>query len=428
MPDTAAGHVAPTVAFKTLGCKVNRVESEQTAARLLASGWRVADPDAADVIVVNTCTVTGEADAKARKEIRRALAAAGSPYVVVTGCLAAVAPDEVARLGERVVVVEDRDHVAGAVAALLGERVAPGGERPSSTHADFRTRAMVKIQDGCDAWCAYCIVPTARGSATSRAADAIVAEVDSLASAGVGEVVLTGINLGKYRDRGTDLASLVTELAGRGPRIRLSSIEPGDLTPALLDVLARSVARREACPHLHVPLQSGSDRVLAAMGRDYDTGTFARHVGEAAAAIPALALTTDVIAGLPSETEAEAGETLTFAREMGFQRLHVFRYSARAGTRAAAMPDQVDPRVRTRRAADLRRLSDTLFEEYRASRVGAGASVLVEKASRGTSEDHLAVRVVGAVPRVSSVVEVRLVGVEADAMIGEAATGEARTP
>jgi threonylcarbamoyladenosine tRNA methylthiotransferase MtaB len=414
------------VAFRTLGCKVNRVESETAAARLLGDGWQITRPHDAEVVVINTCTVTGEADAKARKEIRRALALPAEPLVIVTGCLAAIDAEGLRALGSRVVVAPDRDEVAARVAATAnGLRDSAASVtssdapvRPSARDDAFRTRAMLKVQDGCDAWCAYCIVPAARGLPRSRPLPDIVTEARGLAASGVGEFVVTGINVGRYDHDGADLGDVIRTLAEVGPRVRLSSIEPLDLTDRLLAVMADAATDGRFCTHLHVPLQSGSDRILAAMGRGYDTAAFADVIGRARAALPGLAVTTDVIAGLPGETDADAAATLELLRALAPQRLHVFRYSARRGTRAAEMP-QVDPRVRARRAAVLRELSEELFGDAVRSRLGQTAVALVERPDgSGTTEDHLPVRVTPA-PGVSEIVEVRLIAHESDAISAE---------
>ncbi len=427
------------VAFRTFGCKVNRVESEDAAADLLGRGVRVVAEEEAAVVVVNTCTVTAEADRKARKAVRHALGLAQAPVVVVSGCLAALDTGELAALGERVVVEPDRERVAGRVADLLGVEAPPPAERVRAGEG-FRTRAAVKVADGCDAFCAYCIVPYARGVPRSVPLAEVVAEVERLEAAGVAEVVLTGINIGRYADPGAsagdagdagavagagDLAALVRAVAATGiARIRISSIEPLDVTPALLEALAETPA---ACPHLHVPLQSGSDAVLAAMGRGYTRAGFAARVEAARAALPGLAVTTDVMTAFPGETDADAAATLAAVEELGFARLHVFRYSPRSGTRAAGMAGRVDPGAGASRAAALRELDAVLRERHAAGRLGEEAEVLVEhvdeRGARGTSEDYLTVRVAadeGRAWRVGEVVRVRLTGREGEGLLGEA--------
>lgn len=411
------------VAFRTLGCKVNRVESEDIAADLLGRGAVLVAEDEAAVVVVNTCTVTGEADAKARKAVRQALSAAGGPVVVVTGCLAAVDAQALEAIDERVVVEADKQRVADRVAELLDLGVGHGGvvEHPVRAGEGFRTRAMLKVEDGCDVFCAYCIVPYARGVPRSVGLGDAVAQARALVSAGVREIVLTGINLGRYRDpeSGAALPALVSAIAHTGvARLRLSSIEPPDLTDELLAVLADTPA---ACAHLHVPLQSGSDAVLAAMRRTYTVAEYLARIDAARAALPGIAVTTDVIAGFPGETEDQAAETLAVVERVGFTKLHVFRYSARPGTPAAEMP-QVDPRVRARRAEALRDLDAVLASRFSARRVGAITEVLVEQVrgeiAEGTTREYLKVRFEDRGAQPGDLVDVRI-----DSAQGLTATG-----
>ena len=398
---------AVRVEVRTLGCKVNRSESEALAEALAGMGVAVRDGTAgarsaaapsADVIVVNTCTVTGEADAKARKEVRRALVATGGP-VVVTGCLAAVDAAGLGALGERVVVAADRGSLAGTVASLVGQLpfARTAGAHDASADAPGRpprrTRVLVKIQDGCDNRCAYCIVPDARGVPRSvRSAD-VVARVAALHREGAAEVVLTGVNIGRYSDStgAGDLGALITDVAATGVRrIRVSSIEPPDLADRLLAAMADASA---VAPHLHVPLQSGSDRTLAAMGRRYDSATFFEAIARARHALAELAVTTDVMVGFPGEGDDDFASSLDFITTCGFAKLHVFRYSRRAGTPAAASADQVSPAVINARAAILRALSAQLELAHCERRAGARATLLVERVrdgvACGTTEDHL---------------------------------------
>jgi threonylcarbamoyladenosine tRNA methylthiotransferase MtaB len=390
------------VAIRTLGCKVNRTESEGLAESLLASGIAIVEEESsADLVIVNTCTVTGEADAKARKEVRRALAAAAGP-VVVTGCLAAVDAASLRALDPRVVVEPDRTRLPLRVGSLLGIPALPSPEPAARlvprAGAAFRTRVMVKIQDGCDRRCAYCIVPDARGLPRSEPATDLFARVTGLVNAGASEVVLTGINIGRYSDPESaipDLGGLVRVLAGTGvPRLRISSIEPLDLTPVFVEAIS---AVGVVVPHLHVPLQSGCDRTLHAMGRGYVTADFASALARVREAVPGLAVTTDVIVGFPGETDADFSESLAFAEACAFAKLHVFRYSPRAGTPAADSGDQVPPAQKSARAESMRALSERLVRAHVAARAGTLAAVLVERSAEGavvgTTEDGLHVLV-----------------------------------
>jgi threonylcarbamoyladenosine tRNA methylthiotransferase MtaB len=374
---------------------VNRVESDDLAARLLECGAAQVDESDATLIIVNTCTVTGEADAKARKAVRQALGAAREPVVVVTGCLAALDMGSLSALSPRVIVEPDKTRLERVALEALGIGGGAGVARAAvRAGIGFRTRAAVKIQDGCDNFCAYCIVPHARGVPRATPLDEIVSDVTALSGAGVREVVLTGINIGRYSHEGSDLGDVVRRLDELGvERIRLSSIEPPDLTPRLLGILADTPS---VCEHLHVPLQSGDDRVLSAMGRRYTTLDYERVIGAAREALPGLAVTTDVIAGFPTETAEEHANTVSFIERIGFDRLHVFRYSVRSGTPAAEMV-QVEPSVRSSRAAELREVGDRAQALHVARRAGTQAEVLIEKVDRGTrtgtTRDYLSVRV-----------------------------------
>jgi threonylcarbamoyladenosine tRNA methylthiotransferase MtaB len=377
------------VAFVTLGCKVNRFESESIAAELLGGGARIVKEDQAHVVVVNTCTVTGEADAKARKAVRRALGGSLSPVVVVTGCLAVLDAPALTALGERVVVEPDKEHLASRVRELLGMSATESAP-PARTGVGFRSRAILKVEDGCDAFCSYCIVPHARGGPRSVGRGFVVEEARRLVDAGVREIVLTGINVGRYRDAdsGDDLPALLSAVAATGvERLRLSSIEPRDLTPRFLSIAAQT---RALCPHLHVPLQSGSDSVLSAMGRDYTTDEYAESVRAARTAIPGLAVTTDVIAGFPGERDRDAAETLAFCEAVRFRKMHIFRYSPRRGTPAALLAGQVGSVEKSGRAVALRKLSGRLWREDVASRFGETRTVLAERV-RSVASDELIV-------------------------------------
>ncbi|MDO9557161.1 MAG: MiaB/RimO family radical SAM methylthiotransferase [Coriobacteriia bacterium] len=402
------------VAMRTLGCKVNRVEAEKVTAQLLGSGVRVVGERDASVVIVTTCTVTAEADHKARKAVRHALNLPQAPIVVVSGCLAAIDPDGLAALGERVVVEADTDAVAARVAALLGTSVGDRLTGPRVGDA-FRTRAVVKVEDGCDAFCAYCIVPYARGVPRSVPLAEVVAEVSSLVDAGVAEIVLTGINIGRYTDSGADLPGLIEAVAATGVRrLRVSSIEPGDVSERFLAVAARVPS---FCAHIHVPLQAGCDRTLSAMGRTYDTAAYASVLTRIRDAFPGAAITTDVLTGFPGESDVDFDRTLTFVRACGFSRLHVFRYSPRTGTPAAVMAEKVPVAVKSERARRLRALDADLRARFAEAHVGSDAEVLVERLgddgmAEGTTREYLRVIMQGRGLAEGDVVTAHLAGVE----------------
>jgi threonylcarbamoyladenosine tRNA methylthiotransferase MtaB len=416
-----------------LGCKVNRVESDSIAEELANSGVELVGEQDALVVVINTCTVTGEADRKARKMVRRAMREPGTPTVLVTGCMAAIDPDALTALGSQVIVEPDKNRVANRVFELLGGiSTSPvgqfAGRNPShsakASSASRRTRAMLKIEDGCDAFCAYCIVPFTRGAPRSVSLAEVVSSARELVEGGAPEIVLTGINIGRYRDGDAGLPELVAAVAGTGVgRLRISSIEPLDITPRLLSVLAETPA---FCPHLHVPLQSGSDRILTAMGRTYDAAEYHRRVDMARSVLPGIALTADVICGFPNERSEDAEETVEFVRELELTGLHVFRYSARAGTRAAGMDDQVDSGEIARRAERLRRVGDELKGRFMTSLIGSSRSVLLESQRsdgrwEGCTPEHVRTVVEGCDGvEQGRVVAVSLTGVSDGALLGNA--------
>ncbi len=378
------------VALKTLGCKVNQVEAESIAAALIGEGAEIVAEHDADVVIVTTCTVTGEADHKARKAVRHAHALPQAPVVVVTGCGAVLDDGTLATLGDRVVVEADKALVPARVGALLGARTSQDAAPTARIGEGFHTRAMVKVEDGCDNFCAYCIVPYARGVPRSVPSADVLAEVTALRQAGAREVVLTGINIGRYEDAGVRLPALISAVAATGiERIRLSSIEPEHVDESLLSAIAETPA---FCEQLHVPLQSGCDRTLAEMGRRYDTAAYAAIVERARKVLPRLALTTDVIVGFPGETDADAAETLAFLERLEFAKLHVFRYSARSGTPAAERDDHVPPATIAARATAVRDLGERMRLAHLNAQIGHTLDVLVERPGEGVARDGSRVR------------------------------------
>lgn len=364
-----------------LGCKVNRVEADTMAAVLITQGAEPAEQELADLIVVNTCTVTGEAEKKARKAVRHAVSVNPTAQVIVTGCAAAIDPDTFIKMDPRIRVMGKR-----AIEDLLSNGAVEVA--PLRTGSGFNTRVGIKVQDGCDHACTYCIVHVARGKARSMSADSIAREARAYFEAGVKEIVLTGIDIGAYRDGDVRLPELITRLLaeadrackpGEQPaRLRISSIEPLNVDDNFIDVLAKSEGR--VCRHLHIPLQSGSTKVLREMDRPYSAEEFLALVTKLRQRIPEIALSTDVIVGFPGETDDDFEATCEVVRKAGFMRLHVFPYSQREGTPAAKRTDQVSPEVKRVRALRLRTLGNQLAEHDRESRAGTSELCLVEGA------------------------------------------------
>lgn len=351
---------------------------------------------------MSTCTVTGEADAKSRKLVRAVLRGCDAP-VIVTGCVVNVDADELAGISPRICCVKDKREVPAIAARLVrAQRVDEPDPldvaRVRAGAGAFRTRVDLKIQDGCDNACSYCIVRTARGPARSMPAAEIVAQARVMAAQGVPELVLVGIDLASYDDAGLDLAGLVGMLRDRTciPRVRISSVEPQSITPSLTGLLAASDGW--LCRHLHLCLQSGSTKVLREMNRHYSAEDFSALVRSLREACPPLALSTDVIVGFPGESDEDFEQTCGIVESCGFMRLHVFKYSRRPGTPAAARADQVDPRVKAERSMALIRLGERLAREDMQRRVGTSEQVVIERPGLGTSESYHAVSCDASIP------------------------------
>ena len=415
------------VALVNLGCRVNRVELDHMALELECAGATLVPEREASVVIVNTCAVTGEAEAKTRKAVRRAASMPGTPLVIATGCVANLFSDELAALAPNVRVERDKSAVASLASEALGLLPSVGAPvpAPSAPTPTGRTRPGIKIQDGCDNRCTYCIVWRARGAARSEAPGRVLSEVRAAMARGAHEVVLTGINLGSYRasdGRGRELdlpALLELLLAETGvERVRLSSIEPPDVTERLCSVMAASGGR--VAPFLHVCLQSGCDETLRRMARVYRTELFRRVAETARSHVPDIALSTDLIVGFPGETEEEFGRSLAFCREMRFSWMHVFRYSRRPGTPAATMPGQVPADVCAERGRRARELAREMRLAEATRLVGAEDLVVVQYPGRAVSGGLFDVAVDPSIP-VDSLVRVRLASVLDDAtLVGEA--------
>ena len=391
-------------AVVNLGCKVNRVESDAFASSLDAHGAKSCDAADADLIVVNTCTVTGEAEKKTRKAVRGALRANGRATVIVTGCAAVIDKDTFLAMDPRVRVMGKAELASSIDAGAWGLDVAAHG--PALPIGEgYRTRVGVKVQDGCNNACTYCVVHVARGKAISVDSREVVRQCRALASAGVKEIVLTGINLGSYRwrDEGTGEATGLADLLrtlleetvdlhkdGEYPvRFRVSSVEPRDVHDDLIEVLATAGGR--ICRHLHLPLQSGNSKVLREMHRPYNAEHFEEIVANLYERVPELSLSTDIICGFPGETEGEFEDTLRVACTCRFSKIHVFPYSKREGTPAAARIDQVPPGVKADRAQRLRDLGDLLRDNEREARKGTRELAVVEEEGVALTESYFEV-------------------------------------
>ena len=389
-------------AFMTLGCKVNQFETETMEGLFRARGYDVVPfEERADVYVINTCSVTHLSDRKSRQLIRRAARTNPAACIAVTGCYAQVAPAEIRALeGVRVVIgTKERARIVdyveeslradagtvGTITDIMQERVFEDIPLHAMPH---RTRAFLKIEDGCQNFCTFCIIPYARGPVKSRELSAVAREMRLLTEAGFHEVVLTGIHLGAY---GIDLAARptladacrTTLACGGLKRLRLGSLESVELSAELLELI-RTEPRFAA--HLHLPLQAGCDNVLRVMNRHYTTEDFARLIEGVRAAVPGVAISTDIIVGFPGETEEDFAAGLDFVRRMGFARMHVFPYSARRGTPAAQRTDQVPPTVRKERAARMQALAQELAEAYHRSQLGSVQEVLFETQEDGITD------------------------------------------
>lgn len=408
-------------AFHTLGCKTNHYETDAVAERFRDAGFELVDFDSpADVYVLNTCTVTAEADRKSRQFLRRAHTLNPAALVVAMGCHVELADESaiadiivgtrgktgvvekvLARLRADGRLSEDDPRLSAGAPAEPAARADVGGLAVEDPFEEFgpvirqsESRAYIKIEDGCDSFCSYCAIPYARGRVRSRDAVRVLEEAARLAEAGFREIVLTGIHICSYGAEHGLSSHALPELAARIglvpgiERIRFGSLEPQSITPLFVE---QTAAVRGLCPHFHLSLQSGSGDVLRRMGRSYDPERFRESVRLLRARFPEAALTTDVMVGFPGETEAMHCESLAFVREIGFSRLHVFRYSRRAGTAAADMPDQVPKAVSVRRSAEMQVLGDELALKFHQGLLAHPQTVLIEQArADGTATGYTA--------------------------------------
>lgn len=375
------------VRLDSIGCRLNIGEMEELARVFAGRGHRVVGPgEPTDLFVFNSCAVTHVASRKSRRILRQIRRRYPAARIVATGCYADLSPERVRELGvDMVVANRDKDRLPEVLAArgwLVDADPIPAADAaPFVADAGERTRAFLKVQDGCDNRCSFCIITVARGRGRSRPRSRVVEDVRQLVSLGYREVVLSGVHLGSYgHDLGETegLARLVGELLEHTdvPRLRLSSLEPWDLAPGFFDLWSD----RRLLPHLHLPLQSGCDQTLVRMCRRTSQREFSSLLDAARCRIPDLAVSTDVIVGFPGEDDAEFEESIGFVERCAFSRLHVFRYSARAGTAAASMPGRVDDESLQERSRRMHELGAGLEEAYRRRWLGRTCEVLWESA------------------------------------------------
>ncbi|API90579.1 threonylcarbamoyladenosine tRNA methylthiotransferase MtaB [Virgibacillus pantothenticus] len=422
----------PTVAFHTLGCKVNHYETEGIWNMFKEHGYERVDFDRnSDVYVINTCTVTNTGDKKSRQVIRRAIRKNPEAVVCVTGCYAQTSPGEIMEIpGVDVVVgTQDRKHMisyieqhkkskepVNGVSNIMKNRVFEEMDVPEFSD---RTRASLKIQEGCNNFCTFCIIPWSRGLLRSRDPQNVIEQAQKLVDAGYKEIVLTGIHTAGYGEdiKDYNFAMLLHDLESKVnglKRIRISSIEASQITDEVVEVLDQS---EKVVRHLHIPLQSGSDSVLARMRRKYASSYYKEKVMKLKKALPGLAITSDVIVGFPGETDEEFQETYDFIKEIGFSELHVFPYSRRTGTPAARMEGQVDDEVKNNRVHQLIELSERLAKEYASNYENEVLEVIPEEHSQdeqhpnqliGYTDNYLKVAFSGTPDMIGKLVRVKI--------------------
>lgn len=389
------------VLFKTLGCKVNRYDTE-TLRELFACGDILSvneGEDIPDIVVVNSCTVTAESDRKTRQTVRKMRRQYPAAVIAVTGCMPQARPEKAKSLTDADIIIgnalnselpalvkkfmKQRDKIVESKPHQPHEKISP----LSSHSFEGRTRAFVKIEDGCNRFCSYCIVPYARGRVRSKPPQRITEELTAFAAAGYKEAVIAGINLSAYgSDIGLTLPDGVKAADVEGiERLRLGSLEPDQLTPEVLDGL-KSV--KKLCGQFHLSLQSGSDGVLKRMNRKYDTALYRRIISDIRTRFENCSVTTDIMTGFPGETEEEFNETLDFVKEIGFSKVHIFCYSRREGTPAAQMENQVDEQVKTARSKALSKVAAKCAKDFFAAQVGRIENVLFEQQKDGFFEGY----------------------------------------
>lgn len=424
------------VALMTLGCKVNKYESEAIEELFLQENYQVVPfTDLADVYIINTCTVTAMSDKKSRQMIRRTKKINPNSIVVVMGCYSQKNPQEVLAIDEvnivlgtnqRAMVIQEVKSATSADKKIIVDDIMKirDFEEMQISHVSDRTRALIKIQDGCDRFCSYCIIPFTRGPVRSRKLENILEEVQRLSDNGYKEIVLTGIHVASYgKDIGGNLADVIVEIQKIDgiERIRTSSVEPIIISREFMDKVSNC---SKFCPHFHLSMQSGSDSVLKRMNRRYDTREYKNAVELIREYYPAASVTTDVIVGFPEETEEEFLETKDFLEKIKLYETHVFKYSPREGTKAALMDDQISPDEKSIRSDMLIRLSDKNKKEYQQNTIGKELEVLFEASDEkyyyGHTKNYIKVAVLNKGDNlINTIRSVQAICLEKDFVVGE---------
>ena len=394
-----------TVALIALGCKVNQYETNAMSQKLIENGYKVVEhTQKADIYIINTCTVTNMSDRKSRQMIRRAKEMNPKAFIIAVGCYVQVSKEEVEKIEEIDLALgnEEKVNIVDYCNKLLEEK---DSEKQSAmedvmqakefsefgeTSYTEKTRAVIKVQDGCDRFCSYCIIPYARGRVRSRKPEHIIKEIENIAKQGIKEVVITGIHIASYgKDfrngyKLIDLLEEINQIEGI-ERIRLGSIEPLLITEEFVQRLTKL---EKICEHFHLSLQSGCDETLKRMNRRYTIEQFTEIVERLRVAYSNVNLTTDIIVGFPGETEEEFNKTYKFLENIKFYKMHIFKYSQRKGTKAAEMPEQISPEEKEKRSKKLIELSDKNEEEYNKKYIGKTVEVLWEEEKQGTYKGH----------------------------------------
>lgn len=422
------------IAFYTLGCKVNQYESQAMSEKAAANGYEIASADEeADIYVVNSCTVTAESDRKTRQAVRRFKRNHPESIVVLTGCMPQAFPQDAERLEQADIVLGNRNN--SKLFELINSYFSCGrriidieehknGDKFSGgdiSGFDRRTRAVVKIEDGCNRFCSYCIIPYSRGRVRSKPIDELKEELHKLSEAGFAEVVLVGINLSAY---GTDIGLSIcdaVELADsmNFKRVRLGSLEPDHITD---EVIKRLSKLQSFCPQFHISLQSGCDNTLKAMNRHYSAEEYSELCKKLRASFPDAAITTDIMVGFPTESEEDFAENVRFAQKIGFEKVHVFPYSSREGTKAAKMP-QIEKSVKEKRSHIMIEKTEEIRREFLKSQIGKTVEVLFETRHsdgyiEGYTKNYTPVKVKGELP-CGEILKVKITAVDGDFCVGK---------